>query len=178
MSATGRTPNYNLAVYKDYDITSYLQDFNGNMEAIDTAMKAISDAVTGGGGAIGSATDFQRYFPSLSTIVRNNQTGSTTPLITIPNVVPATYNFTGFVEADTSNIPDDAYATITINLDGNPTQYSMKLYTDPNTKQYTFAAPMLIAQKGSITLEATLQTATDSSVTFTQAALTLQKLSV
>lgn len=44
MPASQKTPNYQLPVYAEDDITSYLQDYNPAMQKIDTQMKANADA--------------------------------------------------------------------------------------------------------------------------------------
>lgn len=44
MPASQKTPNYQLPVYAEDDITSYLQDYNPAMRKIDTQMKANADA--------------------------------------------------------------------------------------------------------------------------------------
>lgn len=179
MSATGKTPNYNLAVYREYDITSYLIDFNGNMEAIDTALKKISDAVSGGSGTIGAAEDYSAYYPTLGTTIRSNKTGSTTALVTMRDVVPATYNMSGFVEADTSSFTtDELYGEVFIALDGTPTTFSLKLEKTNIPRIYTYTVPIKVTQKGYVTLEAKLITETDESMVINAVAMTLQKLDV
>lgn len=45
MSATSTTPNFNLAIYKNTDTTSW-DDFNSNMEKIDTALKNAAPTIT------------------------------------------------------------------------------------------------------------------------------------
>ncbi len=52
MSATGKTTNYDLAIYQPDDVTSWLTDFNGNMEKIDAALKQIADQGGSGGGSV------------------------------------------------------------------------------------------------------------------------------
>lgn len=178
MSATGKTPNYNLAVYRDYDITSYLTDFNGNMEAIDTALKALSDKITGGEGAIGAPTDFVAS-TSTPVTIRNNTSGSTTALLTIANVVPAQYAISGYVEADTSTLTaDNIYATVTINIAGTPTPFILKLTKTAIANTYSFNTPITATQKGYITLEANLDTNVNNSIIISRAAMSLQKLDV
>lgn len=44
MPASQKTPNYQLPIYAEEDVTSYLQDFNPAMQKIDTQMKANADA--------------------------------------------------------------------------------------------------------------------------------------
>lgn len=44
MPASQKTPNYQLPVYAEDDITSYLQDYNPAMQKIDAQMKANADA--------------------------------------------------------------------------------------------------------------------------------------
>lgn len=46
MAASQKTPNYNLPIYEENDVTSYLEDFNPAMETIDTAMYSISQNLT------------------------------------------------------------------------------------------------------------------------------------
>ena len=46
MSATQKTTNYQLPIFVGTDIPSWLTDFNGSMEKIDTAVKQAS--MTGG----------------------------------------------------------------------------------------------------------------------------------
>lgn len=178
MSATNRTPNYNLPVYRDYDITSYLQDFNGAMEKIDTALKGLSDEITGGGGVIGVPEDYMATNDTVTTI-RNNQTGSTTAMLTIKDVQPAKYSANVYVEADTSTLTaDDIYGEVMIALDGTPTAYKMKLVktTLPNT--YSFTAPINVTQKGFVTLEVGITSDVENALTVSQAAMSLQKLDV
>ena len=43
MAGSLRTANYKLSKYAAGDVTSWLVDFNGNMDKIDTQMKAIAD---------------------------------------------------------------------------------------------------------------------------------------
>lgn len=52
MAASLKTANYELAKYAPNDITSYLVDFNGNMDKIDEQMKANSDANVGTAGTV------------------------------------------------------------------------------------------------------------------------------
>lgn len=178
MSATGKTPNYNLAIYRDYDITSYLTDFNGNMEAIDTALKDISDAVTGGGSPIGTAEDFVATAITPMTI-RNNQSGSTTALLTIANVVPNQYNASVFLQADTTTLTaDDIYGEVFIALDGTPTPYIVKLTKEALPDTWSFSVPINMTQKGYVTLEVRLVTDVENSLVITQSAMSLQKLKV
>lgn len=178
MSATGKTPNYNLAIYRDYDITSYLTDFNGNMEAIDTVLKDISDAVTGGGSPIGAAEDFVTTTASPVTL-RNNQSGSTTALLTIPNVTANQYNANVFVQADTSTLTsDDIYGEVFIALDGTPTPYIVKLTKTALPNTWSFSVPVNVTQKGHVTLEARLASDTENSFVISQSAMSLQKLKI
>ena len=44
MPASQKTPNYQLPIYAEEDVTSYLQDFNPAMQKIDAQMKANADA--------------------------------------------------------------------------------------------------------------------------------------
>lgn len=52
MAGSLKTANYNLSKYAPNDITSWLVDFNGNMDKIDTQMKANEDANAGISGDI------------------------------------------------------------------------------------------------------------------------------
>lgn len=54
MSASLKTTNYELGIYAPNDVTSWLTDFNGNMNKIDAQMKANSDGVQGNSGDISS----------------------------------------------------------------------------------------------------------------------------
>lgn len=178
MSATNKTPNYNLPVYRDYDVTSYLQDFNGAMEKIDDALKGLSDEITGGGGVIGVPEDYMAT-NNTATTIRNNQTGSTTALLTIKDVQPAKYSANVYLEADTSTLTaDDIYGEVSIAIDGTPTTYKMKLVkaTLPNT--YSFTAPINVTQKGFVTLEVGITSNVENALTVSQAAMSLQKLDV
>lgn len=47
MAGSLRTTNYDLSKYAPGDITSWLVDFNGNMDKIDKQMKANENAITG-----------------------------------------------------------------------------------------------------------------------------------
>ena len=49
MAGTLRTANYELSKYAPNDVTSWLVDFNGNMDKIDAQMKANADANSGTG---------------------------------------------------------------------------------------------------------------------------------
>lgn len=44
MGATNKTINYQLPIFTDNDIPSWLEDFNGAMNSIDTNLKKVSDA--------------------------------------------------------------------------------------------------------------------------------------
>lgn len=52
MSASLKTTNYDLGIYAPNDVTSWLTDFNGNMNKIDAQMKANADGVQGNVGDI------------------------------------------------------------------------------------------------------------------------------
>lgn len=52
MAATSSTPNYELPIYEADDTTSWLTDFNGAMEKIDTALHELSEGGGGGGGSV------------------------------------------------------------------------------------------------------------------------------
>lgn len=52
MAGSLKTANYELSKYAPNDITSWLVDFNGNMDKIDTQMKANSDANVGTNGTV------------------------------------------------------------------------------------------------------------------------------
>lgn len=52
MAGSLKTANYELSKYAPNDITSWLVDFNGNMDKIDTQMKANSDANVGTSGTV------------------------------------------------------------------------------------------------------------------------------
>lgn len=54
MAASLKTTNYELAIYASNDITSWLVDFNGNMNKIDAQMKMNESANTGTKGEIES----------------------------------------------------------------------------------------------------------------------------
>lgn len=54
MAGSLRTANYNLSKYAAGDVTSYLVDFNGNMDKIDRQMKTNADANAGTAGDIES----------------------------------------------------------------------------------------------------------------------------
>lgn len=178
MSATGKTPNYNLAVYREYDVTSYLIDFNGNAEKIDTILKELSDKITGGEGTIGAPTDFVATATTPVTI-RNNQTGSTTALLTIKDVQPAQYSANVYIEADTSSLTaDDIYGVATIAIDGTPTTFKQKLTKTDIENTYSFTAPINVTQKGYVTLEAGITSDVENALTITQSAMSLQKLDV
>lgn len=45
MPASLKTTNYNLPLYAENDITSWLTDFNGAMTKIDTQLKATNDSI-------------------------------------------------------------------------------------------------------------------------------------
>lgn len=177
MSATNKTPNYNLAVYRDYDVTSYLIDFNGNMEKIDTAMKQISDAVTGGGTPIGTPEDFMATSTNPVT-VRNNQAGSTSALLTIMDVQPGTYAVTGNITIDPSDLADDNFGELLTAFNGTPTGFITKFFKTDNPNTYSFSTPIKVTQKGIITLEARIVSATDSSMLISASNMILQKLDV
>ena len=177
MSATNKTPNYNLAVYRDYDVTSYLIDFNGNMEKIDTAMKAISDAVTGGEGTVGAPTDFMASSTTPATI-RNNQAGSTVALLTITDVVPAQYAVSGNVTIDPSALADDVFGEIVVAFNGTPTSFSTKFYKTDNPNTYSFNTNINVTQKGFVTLEGRIISSQNSAMTVSNAYMVLQKLDV
>lgn len=178
MSATSKTPNYNLPVYRDYDVTSYLQDFNGAMEKIDDVLKGLSDEITGGGGVIGVPEDYMATNNTTATI-RNNQAGSTTALLTIKDVQPAKYSANVYVEADTSALTaDDIYGEVTIAVDGALTTYKMKLIKTTIANTYSFTAPINVPQKGFVTLEVGITSDIENALTISQAAMSLQKLDV
>ena len=52
MAGSLKTANYELSKYAPNDITSWLVDFNGNMDKIDAQMKANSDSIVGTGGTV------------------------------------------------------------------------------------------------------------------------------
>lgn len=52
MAGSLKTANYELSKYAPNDFTSYLVDFNGNMDKIDAQMKANSDANVGTAGTV------------------------------------------------------------------------------------------------------------------------------
>lgn len=177
MSATNKTPNYNLPVYRDYDITSYLVDFNGAMEKIDTAMKEISDAVTGGDTPIGTPTDFMATSTQAVT-VRNNQAGSPVALLTILDVQPATYAVTGNITIDSSDLADNNFGEVYVAFNGTAGSFITKFYKTDKANTYSFATPFKVTQKGIITLEARIVSATNSSMLINASNMVLQKLDI
>lgn len=56
MSASLKTTNYELGIYAPNDVTSWLTDFNGNMNKIDAQMKANANGVQGNVGDINALT--------------------------------------------------------------------------------------------------------------------------
>lgn len=52
MAGSLKTANYDLSKYAPNDTTSWLVDFNGNMDKIDAQMKANSDSIVGTGGTV------------------------------------------------------------------------------------------------------------------------------
>ena len=52
MSASLKTTNYELGIYAPNDVTSWLTDFNGNMNKIDEQMKTNANGVQGNAGSI------------------------------------------------------------------------------------------------------------------------------
>lgn len=179
MSATNKTPNYNLPVYRDYDITSYLIDFNGAMEKIDTVLKQLSDSITGGEGTIGEPTDFMAT-STQSVTVRNNQAGSTNALLTIMDVQPASYAVSGNITIDPNALTDDNFGELLVAFNGEPIlpNFIVKFYKTDKPNTYSFATPLKVTQKGIVTLEARIVSAESSSMTITGANMMLQKLDI
>lgn len=177
MSATGKTPNYNLPVYRDYDITSYLIDFNGAMESIDTIMKKLSDSITGGEGTVGAPTDFMATSTTPVT-VRNNQTGTPVALLTIMDVQPGIYEITGNVTIDPKSLADDNFGQIYVAFDGTPSGFTTDFFKVDNTNTYSFSTSLKVTQKGIVTLEARILSDTESSMLISKSSMILQKLNI
>lgn len=57
MSASLKTTNYELGIYAPNDVTSWLTDFNGNMNKIDAQMKVNANGVQGNVGNINALTE-------------------------------------------------------------------------------------------------------------------------
>lgn len=56
MSASLKTTNYELGIYAPNDVTSWLTDFNGNMNKIDAQMKENENSVNGVEGDVAALT--------------------------------------------------------------------------------------------------------------------------
>lgn len=57
MSASLKTTNFELGIYAPNDVTSWLADFNGNMNKIDAQMKVNANGVQGNVGDINALTE-------------------------------------------------------------------------------------------------------------------------
>lgn len=79
MGATNHTTNYNLSQFIGTDKPSWLNDYNGDMSAIDTAIKAAKDtadlAQTTAGNASATATSASNTVSTLNTQVNTPVTG-------------------------------------------------------------------------------------------------------
>lgn len=71
MAGSLKTTNYNLAKYAPDDITSWLTDFNGNMDLIDAGMQANKQAATQ---AQDGVDNLDAEYESLLTVVNGHTT--------------------------------------------------------------------------------------------------------
>lgn len=71
MAGSLKTKNYQLAKYAPDDITSWLTDFNGNMDLIDAGMQANKQAATQ---AQDSVDNLEAEYASLLTVVNGHTT--------------------------------------------------------------------------------------------------------
>lgn len=69
MSATNRTPNFELPLFIGTDIPSWLSDWNGSMNSIDTAMQTIKTTANGAAsGVSGNTSDIETINGQITTI--------------------------------------------------------------------------------------------------------------
>ena len=72
MAGSLSTTNYDLSKYAPNDTTSWLVDFNGNMDKIDTQMKANADAITGVSGELSTMGQEVSSLESRTTSLEDN----------------------------------------------------------------------------------------------------------
>lgn len=94
MSATNSTPNLNLPVFVGTDKPAWLVDFNGAMNAIDSAVGANTTNIAGNASAI---ANLNNSVAAMNTAVSNMST-------TINNLVTATTNNAGAINTINSLI--------------------------------------------------------------------------
>lgn len=69
MSATNKTPNFELPLFIGTDIPSWLSDWNGSMNSIDTAMQTIKTTANGAAsGVSGNTSSIETINSQLTTI--------------------------------------------------------------------------------------------------------------
>ena len=72
MSSTNKTPNYDLSQFIGSDKPAWLQDYNGDMNKIDTGIKNASDIANGANGKADANTTNIGDLSYLSTSAKNN----------------------------------------------------------------------------------------------------------
>lgn len=167
MSASLKTTNYELGIYAPNDVTSWLTDFNGNMDKIDAQMKTNADGVQGNVGLINSLNQRvvtaednieqleQEYgsliqevsFKSIDfTVSSNIETGHfgiiAQFLNNITGTIHGTINKNGD-ELSNINLGNDRFFVPLINITGNP--FELETISSPvlNDLGYYGNAPII-----------------------------------
>lgn len=119
MSATNKTPNYDLPIFVGSDIPSWLVDFNNAMTVIDTSIKTASET----GGVTKQYVD--SAIGTLRTSVDNNTTdidNNTNDILALQNRVTALENAISNmlkVGAEKAGITATQYDNLTIYASNN-----------------------------------------------------------
>lgn len=166
MSASLKTTNYELGIYAPNDVTSWLTDFNGNMNKIDAQMKANANGVQGNAGEIaalqGKMTTVENdieelgneynnllqqvAIKSLSASPSTNMTSLEFDVYKFSNLI--TGNFAGDINKTGDNLStitdssSEDYKFIPIGtLVGNP--FELDIVTSPNPTNVTRLSGMI-----------------------------------
>lgn len=166
MGSTNHTTNYNLSQFIGTDKPSWLNDYNGDMSAIDTAIKSASDAATQAQNtatnAEGTATSASNTASALATQINTPVTGIAarvsshdTSITDIKNTIGNTpltttaQTLTGAIEEVKGDIPDTSSliklktsATLSVPFDGVKTvqQCMNEVFTQLTTITAALAA--------------------------------------
>lgn len=80
MSSTNKTTNYELPLFIGTDKPTWLGDFNGAMNKIDTAVKAVSDVASGNTSTIGGVQDDVNSLETQVGTLENTVSGHTSTI--------------------------------------------------------------------------------------------------
>lgn len=133
MAGSLRTANYNLSKYAAGDTTSWLVDFNGNMDKIDKQMKINSDANVS---ASGNITALEQKVRATESETENNKNSidSIISAITVKELISTASSNVGKMESRFYEFLGVFMGTSYLNINKTGDTLSVIEYGSPNTK--------------------------------------------